>query len=337
VFPNVDPRADSPRWSETKWVGCWNPDDQVGLYVHLGRFPLDRSLWWVQTIVYLPDGTMVVDRSWGRAPDPNTVTTGAFELHGTAGEVVCRYDGPGEHCSPADLARRPRGAGPSVRIAFEITGRRSRPAWDPYRGSGSTQDWAGDTHVQLHLGIIGELTVDDRHYRLDGLGFGDQSCGTRDWTGFGRHQFLSVPTASTGAVVIAVDDPEGRPRGALGALMTPDAEPVSLSSAEAPPLVDVSGAPETFEMTLVVGEDRRRWQVELLTTFLMTVTERSDYINGLDWDCPGDPLFMAESIARVVTDDGTVGYGHVERSVRRSNATLGSAAPAPAAPAGASR
>ena len=32
MFPNRTPRRDVTAWSETKWFGCWNADDGVGLF-----------------------------------------------------------------------------------------------------------------------------------------------------------------------------------------------------------------------------------------------------------------------------------------------------------------
>jgi hypothetical protein len=66
---NAEPRRDVPQWSETRWNGCWNPDAGVGLYMHMGRFRKDLDMWWAQTVAYLPEGRLAVDRSWGRAPD----------------------------------------------------------------------------------------------------------------------------------------------------------------------------------------------------------------------------------------------------------------------------
>lgn len=72
---NVTARPDIRNWSETRWLGTWNPDAGVGLYLHAGRFRHDIDLWWAQTVVYLPGGKVAVDRSWGRDVDERGVRT----------------------------------------------------------------------------------------------------------------------------------------------------------------------------------------------------------------------------------------------------------------------
>src|ERR1700738_1809631 len=74
------PNHDVPKWGETRWNGCWNPDEGVGLYLHMGRFRHGLDLWWAQTVAYLPDGMLAVDRSWGVDHDGAGVKTGVFEL-----------------------------------------------------------------------------------------------------------------------------------------------------------------------------------------------------------------------------------------------------------------
>src|ERR1035441_6148416 len=70
---NVEPNHETEAWSETRWNGCWNPEQGVGLYTHMGRFRKDLEIWWAQTVAYLPDGRLAVDRSWGRTPDARSV------------------------------------------------------------------------------------------------------------------------------------------------------------------------------------------------------------------------------------------------------------------------
>ena len=47
MFPNRTPRRGVAAWSETKWFGCWNADDGVGLFVHAGRYRDNLDLWWM--------------------------------------------------------------------------------------------------------------------------------------------------------------------------------------------------------------------------------------------------------------------------------------------------
>ncbi len=52
-------------WSETMFFHIWSPAQEVGVFIHCGRWPDDPDLWWAQVIAMLPDGRLLVDRSWG--------------------------------------------------------------------------------------------------------------------------------------------------------------------------------------------------------------------------------------------------------------------------------
>src|SRR5436190_1559117 len=62
---NVEPQHGVPLWSETRWNGCWNGDDGVGIYLHAGRYRHDLDIWWAQVVAYLPDGIGFKDHSSG--------------------------------------------------------------------------------------------------------------------------------------------------------------------------------------------------------------------------------------------------------------------------------
>ena len=61
---------DIPHWSETMYFHVWNPVQDVGVFVHVGRWPADLDLWWAQVIAMLPDGELLVDRSWAGPRPP---------------------------------------------------------------------------------------------------------------------------------------------------------------------------------------------------------------------------------------------------------------------------
>jgi hypothetical protein len=66
------------------------------------------------------------------------------------------------------------------------------------------------------------------------------------------------------------------------------------------------------------GHGEPTFQVEVFHTFPATITFDNDNINGCAWDAEGDPLFLTECQVAVTAPDGSVGYGHIERSNRRS-------------------
>lgn len=322
---NVPARRDVSRWSETRWLGTWNPSEGVGLFLHAGRFRHNIDLWWVQTVVYLPDGEVAVDRSWGRAPDESAVRTSVFELvvAEPGARLTARFDGAAEICTVQQLAERPRGSGGhGVGLYFELEARAMRPEWDIYDQLEAKQAWADGGHVEQHHAVTGALRIGDETYSLDGLGFDDHSHGVRAWDGFGSHIFFNVPFDGFGLHLIAIQTRDGAPAQLIGAV-TDQAGGVDPVDAIAVPLLeDLLGAPQRFDAALTLRSGRTlKLDIQVVHTFQMTITDdHNDNINGLDWDVPGDPLMFCECIARFTTTDGDVSFGHLERSARRSRA-----------------
>jgi hypothetical protein len=319
---NTPANYETRNWSETRWLGTWNPDEGVGFYLHAGRFRHDVDLWWAQSVVYLPEGKLAVDRSWGRQRAEDGVRTGVFELlvPEPNRRVTSRFDGAMTVVTPEDLAAAPRGAGGfSVPIRFEVEAEAIRPHWDIYAGLDQKQDWADGGHLEQHHRVSGEITVDGTSVSLDGWGFDDHSHGVRSWDGFGGHIFFNVPFEDFGLHVIAIQGMDGTPSQLIAVHMSNGEDPDPVTELATPLAGDLLGAPHRFRSSLKTASGRELdLEIEVLHTFPMTMTEEhNDNINGLDWDVPGNPLLFTECIARYETGDGQVGYGHLERSARR--------------------
>jgi hypothetical protein len=318
MFPNRSPRRDVTAWSETKWFGCWNDADHVGLFVHAGRYRDDLDLWWIQAVAYLPDGTLSVDRSWGSDPDEWTVSSHVFTLRGKPeGGATCTFRGAPERQPTATLAEYPGGQGASVYMTWDVDAEPVRDAWSPFADDESAE-WA-EVHTQHQYRVRGTLTVDGQTWRLDGPGWGDHSSGVRTWNTFGGHMFLNAPLPDMGLVLVKVHTPDGASTSTFGALLLADGTVDRITEVKAPWLRSLLGAPETFDLAVTTESGRTaEWNVEVQHTLPATISELNDNANGLDWRAPGEPLFLAECPARFTSPGGVVGYGHLERSAKRS-------------------
>ena len=81
--------------NETRWHGCWNADEGVGLFLHVGRFRADLDIWWAQSVAYLPEGRLVVDRAWGPVPDKDGVRIGNLDISLAESGWSSHFDGVG--------------------------------------------------------------------------------------------------------------------------------------------------------------------------------------------------------------------------------------------------
>jgi hypothetical protein len=86
----------------------------------------------------------------------------------------------------------------------------------------------------------------------------------------------------------------------------------AITSYEAPLLEDALGAPTHFD-ALIGGE---RYRIEILHTLPVSTTNANDNLIGVD-HTRDDLVVFAECPVRLTASDGSVGYGHLERSARR--------------------
>jgi hypothetical protein len=316
---NVEPNYEIEAWSETRWNGCWNPDQGVGLYTHMGRFRKELDLWWAQTVAYLPGGRLAVDRSWGRTPDRDRVTTGPFELRLLDTGWQSGFDGVCELTTPTALARAPRGSSaPSVPVKWEVSAEPVAPVWDLYAGLDERHEFAGDTHIQQGFRTSGTLTVAGAEYSLDGVGFKDHSSGVRRWDGYGSHHFVLAVMPGWTMHTIGMYAADGGARPPMGCVFENGGQ-FPMARTELATLNDAAGGPEMQELVVQhEGGELLNIQTELLASLPMTITEVNDNINGIDWEADGDPVVLIEGIAKLTEPDGTVGYGMYERGVRRN-------------------
>jgi hypothetical protein len=322
VDTNRKPKHDVPMWSETRWGGCYNPDEGVGLYIHAGRFRGHLDWWWAQTAIYLPGGRVAVERSWIRNTSEMGVKTASLHLRSEEkGGWSADFDGIVEIATTAELGKSARGAtAPCVPASFKVTADGSRPWWDMHAWIAAKQDFA-DMHVEQMGRCQGTLQVGAERYRLDGVSYFDHSSGVRDWTHFHSHHFANIAMPDATIYQIGVYSSPTEARAPIGAWFDASGKGAKIESSVMPRLESVVGAPQEFEwLVKVEGRKEMALRVEVLHNFPMTVTFDNDNINGVAWDVDpaGDPIFMVESQVRVTAPDGSVGYGHVERSNRRS-------------------
>lgn len=278
--------------------------------------------------MFLPDGNVGVDRSWGKPRDDDGVYTGVFELLVPEPwkEISSTYDGALEIVTPVELASRPRGSGGfGVPVRWSLDATAVRDPWDMYGHHEQRETWASGGHAEQHHRVVGELIVDGVTHSVEGPGFDDHSYGVRDWTGFGSHIFFNAAFEGFGLHVIAIQGLDGSPQRVVGAVMRDGHPPDPVTDVSTPLVGDPLGGPEAFEASVTTASGERLGLEVKVVRFCPTCAteEHNDNINGLDWDVPGDPMFFNECIARYTTSDGRTGYGHLERSTRRSRVSRG--------------
>jgi hypothetical protein len=319
VDSNVEPRPDVALWNETRWNGCWNAEEGTGLYLHAGRYRPDLDMWWAQVVAYLPDDELCVVRCFGRNEADDGVRIGGLDLAMTEDGWTATFDGVGELTNIAALAQGARGASAPLRsFRFSVTATGCAPVWDMHEGADQSLDFAGDAHVQQAYTTAGALTVGDTTYGLGGIGFKDHSSGVRDFSGWFGHRFFLVVADDWACHAVVLYSPEGTPRPALGAYFA-GGHRRRVTGFDLPLLADSAGGPVTGEAVIELdGGERLTFASELVHALPTLMTIDNEYVNGVDWDMPGDPIVLIEGKGRLVAPDGSTAYCFHERSALRS-------------------
>ncbi len=321
------PPADQPGWSETMYFHVWSVEHGVGVFVHVGRWPDDLDLWWVQTIAMLPDGRLLVDRSWGRALDNRGPATGNLRI--MCVEPLRRwrlqFDGAGEATDLLAMSTRPVGAGPAQPFAFDVELTAAAPVWDMGRALGAPEpkidelSWAAFHHTQgFHAD--GELRVAGERTSLRGVAHRDHSSGLRDVSRLGGLNFFVVVFPESGRVANGLVN--WRSDGTVDHRVFTVFEQ---GTCETGSDVRVTGLesfqthqPHQMSITMARETGPSRMRAEWLHGYTMTFLSPNENIIGVDLASQPDPLIIAQSTVRVVGPDGDVGYGVIERDYRPS-------------------
>jgi hypothetical protein len=311
------------RWSETAFVSGRSLHNEFGFFLHAGRCPTDLDLWWAQVATYLPGGDLAVGYTWGRCLDRAAITTGNLDLRVIAPhqQWSIRYDGVGQRTTTSALAAHTVGSGPALPMKWDINAHAAFPAWNMHNptSTGSADDWASAMHTQQAFRATGTISLGEETHDFDGVCYNDHSRGVRSWGAFSGDISLMAVYPDFAVHGIKVWGPEGDVKITAGVLFDShgSARPVRI---DFPAETDMLGNPRMLGVTIQDpdGGTELSMRAEALHVFPIAVTEHNDNLNGIDWDIPGDPLIFTESLVKLTTEDGQVGYGNLERSHKRS-------------------
>ncbi len=306
---------------------CWSPEAGVGVFVHITRWPTDPELWCAQTIAMLPDGLLLVDRSWGRAADDRGPASGNLRI--TCVEPLRRwrlaFDGAGAVSDLERIGRGPTGAGPAQAFSFDVDLVAAAPVWDMHGALGVDQpdiadlSWATFHHTQ-GFRSAGWLSSHGRNWSMDGVAHRDHSSGPRDVGSLGGLNFFVAVFPESGLVVNGLVN--WRRDGTVDhRVFTMQDSGVCETGAalRMTGLTDYrSHEPHRIVITLGRADGDYRLDAQWLHGYTLTYLEPNENVNGVCLDAQPDPLIVTQSTVRFTAPDGRIGYGVVERDYRPS-------------------
>lgn len=305
-----------PLWSETYAFVFFDPQDEVGVWLHCGRFPDRPELWRTMFTVFLPDGQRFVgknyecgDESEGPAGRISRLTCGApFR------RWDWRYGGPARATTVDRLAAGALADGSQDGLEADLTFTARGPVWDMSSADIEDQDWASE-HVQQLGTVKGAITIGDAaEIDFEGVGWRDHSSGTRDMDTLAGHSLVSgyLPDRDLGFMLFDLHLKDGSvtrtgliTRGEL----TAPAQGVELAR-----LTEIDAPLAPYSFALPVDGETLTVEAEVLHATPLTMIPPNHAALGA-LDEPG-ALVLWESHVRFRLGD-SVGYGYTERSLTR--------------------
>jgi hypothetical protein len=317
------PNRDVPHWNETGFFSAYNPDQNVGVFTHVGRCQQDLDLFWSHSLIFLPDGEILADRSYGRSPNGRDVGAGSSRIiiDEPFKQWTSIFDGHGERTSTKGLSEAVRGHGPGIAVRYEVTGIALDPVWDlvaDNKNAPPAGDWAGDGHYQQNFRTTGTLNVAGKTYSLDGIGWNDHSRGPRTFATYGTHRWISAILPGATVHAITMWDTEGNIKTATGSLFRDGHhENVSVNF---PPIGDLVGGPLEYDIILThTSGEVTKLRAKTLNAQMLTITSDAENLNGIYWDGDDGATVHYDSMVQLTMADGRTGYGYAERGARLSD------------------
>ncbi|UZF55854.1 hypothetical protein [Gordonia polyisoprenivorans] len=326
VHPDTDllhpPSWSVPGWSETMFFHVWSPENGVGVFIHCGRWPADLELWWAQTIVMLPDGELLVDRSWGRAPDRRGPATGNLRVECLEPHRRWRlaFDGAGESTDLARMVSGATGAGPAVAVRFDIEITAAAPVWDMHGALGfDNLSWASFHHTQGFI-ARGRIHTVDQEWLIRGVAVRDHSSGARDVSRLGGLHFFVFVFPETSRVINGLVN--WQVDGTVDHRVFTDQ---LAGTAETGTQTRCTGLtdfrthePQRMSVFITRSDGLHEFAAQRLHGYTLTFLAPNENINGVALDTEPDALVVTQSTVRVTGPDGAIGYGVIERDYRPS-------------------
>ena len=327
--PDVDrlyaPQYDVKNYSETMWFTVWSPKNGVGLFLHTGRVNGHIDLWWARAIAYLPNGRLVVDRSFGHAIDDSGPRTGNLTIQnissGKNGKWSLRFDGAGEDTTRKANRQSLSGAGPYVPMQFDIDVTGAAPIWDLVAATHDEKEsqgavWMSRHTQQGHL-AKGKITVGGESWDVDGIAYRDHSAGPRDMAGFGADSFVAAVFPKSGRVMNALQvwDIHGNlVHRSFYIYENGKMEMFRVGGVPRAPAIEDRDVEFVIAMRRLNGEELI---VKVRTVHGVIIAMNSPNVqrNGVPADTSGTLLLM-ETPIEIIWPDGEIGYGACERSLR---------------------
>jgi hypothetical protein len=299
---------EQPDWTENL---CWtmhDPGSGISLYAHLGRMQPDRSIWEGLSLLYLPGGGLLVNRSLGVSLAAARNREYDWRPIVPLERWQFRFEGVMQRVSARELCERPLGDEPFEAVAYDLLWEALQPVYNMH---GSVP---GSERMHLEHGgaVRGSVTVHGQRIAVNCTGYRDHSVSRRTFTTLDSETWAHCAFPS-GRVFSLLEVRRGERELRHGQVYR-DGRMLEATPLVVPDLANGQGAPHSgvLRARTAQGELELRWEAIEGRHATFSLLQPVGMRPGIDRS-RADSMVAVQCPARFVWE-GETGYGWMERT-----------------------
>ena len=313
-----------PHWSENYCYEGYDEANNIGFWLHLGRWPRNPAVWREQLWVYWPDGTYSIMRGFGAHPVDSGVGGALLKLTCLEpGEWRIQFDGPTRMTSSSRMATPAASYlsdGPYAAVSLDIRFSANHPAWN-FGDVLRNENWSR-FHYEQHGRVRGSFRLEpsgkpSKSFNVNCGGYRDHSRGPRELSTFGGNYWIhgQFPNGRAFSLMHVWKHEGGKHVPAFSqAVVFEGGKIYRATFGDLPLLVDRYKPSGEYQLTL----ESELGQMRVAAATKRTVCQSADsYMDSFDGiaDAEQGVLYVYEEPTQF-TWNGSVGTGHSERAER---------------------
>ena len=297
-----------PDWTENICFHVHDQETGICLYAHLGRMQPDRTIWEGLSLIYLPNGEVLVNRSLGVSLAEARNKEYHFRPVTPLQTWQYDFDGVAQRVNPEDLRTRPVADEPFEAVSYSLTFNAAHPVYNMHRSGRDAE------HMHLEHGgwFEGEFLIEGKTIAVRAPGYRDHSVSRRTFTTLDTETWANC-TFPGGRAFSMLQVSRGERHFQKGQIFR-DGKLQVAQPLNVPELSDSKGTPGRGHIELEVDGEKIGIEYETISPHFLPFNLLRPV--GMR---PGMDLSNPENIVAVQCPtryrwDGETGYGWLERS-----------------------
>jgi len=299
---------DKPTWTEN--IAWWMHDNYSGvsLYAHLGRMQPDRSIWEGLSLIFLPDGEMLVNRSLGACID--RANNGEYDYEPVVPNRLWQFnfDGVAQRVNPEQLRAKAVGDEPFEKLSYKLTFEAVQPVFNMHNSDINSEGM----HLEHGGTVKGSFVINGKRIAINCTGYRDHSVSQRTMNTLDTETWANCVFPS-GKVFSMLEVSRAERQIRIGQVYR-DGTMQRVKPVAFPDLTSSAGSPHSGDIQLEVeGGETINIQWRTKGQFIpFNLLRPLGMRPGIDPNMAD--AMVAVQCPTIYTWDGEVGYGWLERT-----------------------